>query len=153
MPRQLSAGVLLTLLALVPSGAWSDPAAAHAGAVTPLKDARFTIDDDVKCLQSALENGSPQSGPSTWLLKGNHGCHVPPHYHTAEEQLIVIRGSVWTAMEGMPGALLTAGSVAVMPGNAVHWFSCRGARPCLMAVTFDRPYDIVWSQPAAPRPR
>src|ERR1700732_305781 len=117
MPRQLGAGVLLTLLALVPSGAWSDPAAAHAGAVTSLKDARFTIDDDVKCLQSALENGSPQSGPSTWLLKGNPGCHVPPHYHTAEEQLIVIRGSVWTAMEGMAGALLTAGGGGGVAGQ------------------------------------
>lgn len=151
MLRRVGAGILLGVLALVPCAAWYDAAAPRAGAVahgvvTPLKAARFVVDDDVKCLHSALENGDPQTGPSTFLLKGNPGCDVPPHYHTAEEQLIVIRGSVWTAMEGMRGTLLTAGGVAVMPGKAVHWFSCRGAHPCLMAVTFDRQYDIVWTQ-------
>jgi quercetin dioxygenase-like cupin family protein len=150
MPRLT---VLLTLLALSPGGTWSAAETAHGGSITPLNSARFAIDDDVKCLNSALENGDPQSGRSTFLLRGNPGCHVPPHYHTAEEQLIVIRGSVWTAMEGMRGALLTTGGVAVMPGKAVHWFSCQGTHECLIAVTFDRPYDIVWTQPPVSKPR
>ena len=33
---------------------------------------------------------------------------------------------------------------AVMPGKAVHWFSCSGKDACLMVVTFDKKYDIVW---------
>jgi hypothetical protein len=47
-------------------------------------------------------------------------------------------------MKGMPEVALTAGGFAVMPGKAVHWFSCSGKDPCLMAVTFDKKYDIVW---------
>jgi quercetin dioxygenase-like cupin family protein len=113
-------------------------------AVTPLKDAPFAQDEDVKCLQGALENGDPDTGPSMFLLKGAAGCRVAAHYHTAEEQLIVIQGSVSTGMKGMHDVTLTVGGVAVMPGKAIHWFSCVGTDPCLMAVTFNAKYDIVW---------
>ncbi len=118
------------------------PEAPHA--VTPLSQAQFVQDDDVKCLMSALENGNPDTGPSTFLLKAPAGCQVAAHYHTAEEHLIVIKGSVSTGMQGMRDVKLTAGGVAVMPGKAVHWFSCVGASECLMAVAFDPKYDIVW---------
>src|ERR1700722_11302633 len=113
-------------------------------AVTPLENAPFVQDEDVKCLQGALENGNPDTGPSTFLLKAPAGCRVAAHYHTAEEQLIVIQGSVLTGMKGMRSVVLTAGGIAVMPAKAVHWFSCSGQHPCLMAVTFNQKYDIVW---------
>jgi quercetin dioxygenase-like cupin family protein len=113
-------------------------------AATPLGAAHFVQDDDVKCLMSALETGNPDTGPSTFLLKAPAGCRVAPHYHTAEEHLIVIEGSVSTGMTGMHDITLTPGGVAVMPGKAVHWFSCVGKSACLMAVAFDQKYDIVW---------
>lgn len=122
--------------------------AAHH-AITPLKNAPFVQDDDVKCLKGALENGNPDTGPSTFLLQAPAGCQVAAHYHTAEEQLIVIRGSVLTGMQGMRSVTLTAGGVAVMPGKAIHWFSCSGKDPCLMAVTFNQKYDIVWVNASA----
>jgi quercetin dioxygenase-like cupin family protein len=129
-----------------------NPAAGTAHLITPLKSARFAQDDDVKCLMSALENGNPDTGPSTFLLKAPAGCKVAPHYHSSEEQLIVIRGRVLTEMKGMSGVTLTAGGVAVMPAKAVHWFSCSGKDPCLMAVTFNQKYDIVWVDSAAGKP-
>jgi quercetin dioxygenase-like cupin family protein len=129
------------MLACLPPSLTSG-AAQHG--IIPLKDAQFSQDEDVKCLQGALENGNPETGPSTFLLKAPSGCRVPAHYHTAEEQLIVIRGSVTTGMQGMPDVALTAGGFAVMPGKAVHWFSCSGKDPCLMVVTFNQKYDIVW---------
>ena len=134
----------LGLLAALPFAA-----AGAAPFITPLDKAHFAQDDDVKCLMTALENGNPDTGPSTFLLKAPAGCRVAPHYHTAEEQLIVIRGTVFTEMKGMPGTELTAGGVAVMPGKAVHWFSCTGKDPCLMVVTFNQKYDIVWVNSSA----
>jgi quercetin dioxygenase-like cupin family protein len=132
----------LGLLAVLPFAATANIDTAHL--ITPLAKARFAQDDDVKCLMTALENGNPDTGPSTFLLKAPAGCRVAPHYHTAEEQLIVIRGKVLTEMKGMHGMQLTAGGVAVMPAKAVHWFSCAGKDPCLMVVTFNQKYDIVW---------
>lgn len=143
------------ILAVLPFTAIGNPAATPIGVetarhlITPLKEAPFVQDDDVKCLKGALENGNPDTGPSTFLLKAPAGCRVAAHYHTAEEQLIVIRGKVWTEMKGMPGVTLTAGGIAVMPGKAIHWFSCSGTDSCLMVVTFNQKYDIVWADSSA----
>jgi quercetin dioxygenase-like cupin family protein len=135
-------GIALAVIALAAGAATTASPAHHA--VTPLKDAPFAQDEDVKCLQSALENGDPDTGPSMFLLRAPAGCRVAAHYHTAEEELIVIQGSVSTGMTGMHDVTLTPGGVAVMPGKAIHWFSCVGTDPCLMAVTFNAKYDIVW---------
>lgn len=143
---------ILALLPFAAIGGFAEPALGAPvpqHGVTPLKDAVFVQDDDVKCLKSALENGNPDTGPSTFLLQAPAGCRVAAHYHTAEEQLIVIRGSVLTGMKGMQSITLTAGGVAVMPAKAVHWFSCSGKEPCLMVVTFNQKYDIVWVDAAS----
>jgi quercetin dioxygenase-like cupin family protein len=130
---------ILFVLPLTPVGKAAD--------ITPLKDAHFVQDDDVQCLKNALANGNPDTGPSMFLLKAPAGCRIAAHYHTAEEVLVVIRGKVWTEMKGMHGSMLTAGGIAVMPAKAVHWFSCSGKDPCLMIVTFNQKYDIVWTEP------
>ncbi len=114
------------------------------GGVRPLTQVKFAPDDDVKCLSSALENGNPSTGPSTFILKAPPNCIVKWHYHTAEEQLIVSQGNVLTEMAGMAAASLGPGGFAMMPGKAKHQFSCQSKGPCVLFVTFDRTYDIFW---------
>jgi quercetin dioxygenase-like cupin family protein len=114
------------------------------GVVRRLSDVRFPGDDEPKCLQFALENGDLNTGPSTAIMKATPGCVVAPHYHTAEEQLIIVRGGVATGMDGMSDTVLGPGGFAMMPSKRVHWFTCTGKEECLMFVTFDRAYDIVW---------
>ena len=116
----------------------------HRRVVRPLSDAKFEPDDDVKCLDSVLENGDPAKGASTFLLRAAPNCLVPLHNHTAEEQLIVVRGDVETGMAGVSPRVLQAGGFAMMPSKANHWFSCKSKEGCLMFVTFDRAYDIFW---------
>jgi quercetin dioxygenase-like cupin family protein len=120
------------------------------GDVKPLSSVQFSADDDVKCLSDALETGNPDTGPSTVLLKATRGCEVPWHYHTAVEQLIVIRGTVSTEMSGHPATLLLAGGFAVMASQVPHRFVCQGKIECLMIVTFDRKYDIFWGKGSNP---
>lgn len=118
------------------------------GGARPLAEVKFAQDDDVKCLASAVENGDPDKGASTFILKAPPGCAVPWHYHTAEEQLIVTEGTVRTEMQGMAARALTPGGFAMMPGKAKHQFSCQSKNPCVMFVTFDRKYDIFWVKAA-----
>lgn len=115
------------------------------GIVRPYAEVKFPKDDErPKCLQFFLENGDMEKGPSTAIMKAAPNCVVAPHYHTAEEQLIIVRGEVSTGMEGMGDTILGAGGFAMMPSKQVHWFSCTAKEECVMFVTFDRPYDIVW---------
>jgi quercetin dioxygenase-like cupin family protein len=118
--------------------------AAKSGIVRQLADVKFPQEEKPGCLQFALENGELKTGPSTAIMKAAPNCVVPPHYHTAEEQLIIVRGDVSTGMEGMSDSVLHPGGFAMMPSKAVHWFTCTAKEECVMFVTFDRAYDIVW---------
>jgi quercetin dioxygenase-like cupin family protein len=128
----------ILFLAVVASAQTAKP-----GAVKPLAEVKFEGDES-KCLSSATENGDPATGPSTLILKAAPKCNVPWHYHTAEEQLIVTQGTVRAEMDGMPAATLDSGGFAMMPSKVKHRFSCESKTECIMFVTFDRKYDIVW---------
>jgi quercetin dioxygenase-like cupin family protein len=145
MPRFLRAVFCVLIFAPV---FWGETA--KSVAVTPLTEVKFTQDDDVKCLQSALETGDPAAGSSTYILKAPPGCLVSWHWHTAEEQLIVTHGSVLTEMEGMSARTLGPGGFAMMPSKAKHQFSCASKEECIMFVTFDRAYDIYWAKKNEP---
>jgi anti-sigma factor ChrR (cupin superfamily) len=116
------------------------------GAAKPLDSIRFEQDDDVKCLSSALETGDPVRGSSTFILRAPAGCVVPWHFHTAQEQAIVIRGQVRMEMTGHGSMQLGPGGFSVMQGKVLHQFACSGKTACLMIVTFDGIYDIFWGQ-------
>ena len=147
--RTLHVASLLLSLVFLPLFApaqMASSAAAKSGVVKALSDVRFE-GDDTKCLRSATENGDPDTGPSTLILKAAPDCKVPWHYHTAEEQLIIVKGYVSTGMQGMKDTVLGPGGFAMMPSKAPHWFTCTAKEECLMFVTFDRAYDIVWLKP------
>ena len=108
------------------SAAWMSQAEpAMIGDMKPLSSVHFSADEDVKCLSDALETGNPETGSSTILLKAARGCVVPWHYHTAVEQLIVIRGIVLTEMPGHPARQLLAGGFAAMASRVPHRFVCQ----------------------------
>src|SRR5260370_35672122 len=86
------------------------------GTIKTLSSVRFSPDQDVKCLLSAIETGDPTTGRSTLILKASPGCVVPWHYHTAEEQLIIISGAVLAEMTAHQPTRLGRGGVAVCAG-------------------------------------
>jgi quercetin dioxygenase-like cupin family protein len=141
----LVCGVLLvlavTLSAQVPN---SGP---KPGVVRQLSEVKFPLGDGPDCLQFFLETGDLKTGPSTAIMKAAPKCVIPPHYHTAEEQLIIVKGDVSTGMQGMQDTVLGPGGFAMMPSKQPHWFTCTAKEECLMFVTFDRAYDIVWLKP------
>jgi len=124
--------------------------ASKPGVAKALADVKLESDGQPACLQSALENGDPDSGPSTFILKAAPGCLVAWHYHSAEEQLIVTHGDVLAEMDGMTAKPLGPGGFAMMPSKAKHQFSCKSKDACVMFVTFDRKYDIVWVKDTPP---
>ena len=45
------------------------------------------------CLTLAVERGDPSSGPSILLVKGTKGCSAPWHFHSPNEQLMMVSGT------------------------------------------------------------
>jgi quercetin dioxygenase-like cupin family protein len=140
----LVCGVLLLALTLSAQTPNSGP---KPGVVRQLSEVKFPLGDGPDCLQFFLETGDLKTGPSTAIMKAAPKCVIPPHYHTAEEQLIIVKGDVSTGMQGMQDTVLGPGGFAMMPSKQPHWFTCTAKEECLMFVTFDRAYDIVWLKP------
>lgn len=141
-------GVVALMALLVAVSSRGQEQISKRGIVTPLAIANLVFDGEPACLKVARENGDPDKGASTFLLEAPSGCVVPAHYHTAEEQLMVVQGDVLTGMDGMAEATLGPGGFAMMPSKAMHWFTCKSKDTCLMFVAFDRTYDIVWAKQA-----
>src|SRR5216684_3818131 len=98
----LGLAALAMLLGAVGATLYGRGQSAAHGVVTPLASANLVFDGEPACLKVARENGDPDIGASTFLLEAPSGCVVPAHYHTAEEELMVVRGDVLTGMDGMP---------------------------------------------------
>ena len=109
--KQQIGWTLAACIAVFASGA-SLAEGSATGTVRPLGSVQFSPDTDVKCLSSAIETGDPKAGHSTWVLKAPPGCVVPWHSHTAEEQLIIISGTVLAEMTDHPPTRLGPGGFA-----------------------------------------
>jgi len=138
---------ILTILFLLGPNIRSYPQTAQHAVANEYSKLKFVQDEDVKCLLNATETGDPDTGPSTIILKAPPKCVVPWHSHTAQEQLMVVRGEVVTEMEGMHPATLGPGGFASMLSRQKHQFSCGAKEECILFVTFDRKYDIFWESP------
>ena len=71
------------------------------------------------CLTLAVERGDPSNGPSILLVKGTRGCSAPWHFHSPNEQLMMVSGTGRVEMKGEPAVNLHSGGFEI--GRA----SCR----------------------------
>lgn len=51
------------------------------------------------CATLSVQRGDPSKGPAVVLLKTKAGCVIPWHWHTADEQLMMVSGSAKVAMK------------------------------------------------------
>jgi len=92
------------------------------------------------CSPGSVQSGDPTKGPSIILAKVAAGCSIPWHWHTANENLMLVSGIAHLEMkEGKP-LTLRPGGFALMPSRHVHQFRCDG--PCLLYIYSDAPLDI-----------
>ena len=120
-----------------------------AAVLHPLANANFKSTNDPVCLATAVEVGDPSRGPSTVLLKANRGCVVRWHFHSAEEQLLVIKGELKIEETNMPATTLSPGGFALIPRKEKHQFTCSHKSECLFFLTIDRAYDSTWVRPGS----
>jgi quercetin dioxygenase-like cupin family protein len=119
-------GIGATLLFL--GTALAEPTADQAGARN-LPEMKFgPIAGLPTCVQVAIESGDPTQGAFVALAKAKAGCTVPSHWHTANEQLMLVEGTARVHMKDMAKPVaLRAGGFAMMPSRHVHEFKCTEA--------------------------
>lgn len=109
--------------------------------IEDLGELKFATAPDVPaCFTSALAYGDPNSGPSTFVVKGAKGCEIPMHYHTPTEQVVMVGGKGRMEMKGSPPRVIRAGAFAITPPRHPHRFACETA--CQFYIISDGVFDI-----------
>jgi quercetin dioxygenase-like cupin family protein len=92
------------------------------------------------CMTISAQRGDPMKGASVLLLKGKSGCVVPWHWHTVNENLMMVSGKAKAEMKSGGAHTLTAGDYLFLPGKEVHRFTCISS--CVLFNQVDGAFDI-----------
>jgi quercetin dioxygenase-like cupin family protein len=119
-----------------------DEAQERHGMVRNVEDLQFAQQPGLpECLQMAVESGDPANGPSVVALKLASGCEIPWHWHTPNEQVMMVRGSATVEMKGeAKAATLKPGGFSMLPSKHLHRFVC--TNDCVLFASSDAKFDI-----------
>lgn len=91
------------------------------------------------CMTISAQRGDPINGAAVLLLKFKSGCVVPWHWHTANENLMMVSGNGKSEMSG--GAhTMAMGDYLYLAGRQVHQFTCISS--CVVFDVIDGAFDI-----------
>ena len=155
--RTLAFAVALALLTMPPAARGADPKKKTAAPAKP--EATFVNAGDVewgdappelpKGAQLAVLHGDPsKKGVFTIRLKMPEGYKIPPHWHTQDENLTVVSGTLMLHMgDSMdsPSHDLDAGAYHFLPGKMHHAAEAKGGT--VVQVSGSGPFDIHYLNP------
>jgi quercetin dioxygenase-like cupin family protein len=100
-----------------------------------------TVPNVPECFTAAVQQGDPAGSSSVLLVKGKAKCKAPWHFHTPNEQVMMVSGVGRIEMKGQQAVTLHSGGFAYAPAKHVHQFTC-ASRPCSFFLRSDGPFDI-----------
>jgi quercetin dioxygenase-like cupin family protein len=92
------------------------------------------------CAPGSVQSGDPTKGPSIIAAKVSTGCVIPWHWHTPNENLMLVSGVARLEMKDGKPFTLRPGGFALMPSRHVHQFRCE--RTCHLYIYSDAAFDL-----------
>ena len=107
-------------------------------------------DTAIGCGKNAVLAGDPSQGAHHAYLKLSDGCHIPPHWHTSDEYITVLTGTVlFGTGEKADRAQAKAygpGAFIFVPAHTPHYAWAAGE--CILAQMRSGAVDFHWVNPA-----
>jgi quercetin dioxygenase-like cupin family protein len=72
------------------------------------------------------------------------GCIIPWHWHSPNENLLVISGTFENEHRGEKPFIMHSGDYAYLPSHHPHRGTCRGPEPCTGYLYSDATSDVHW---------
>ena len=92
------------------------------------------------CMTLSAQHGDPMKGAAVLLLRFKSGCIVPWHWHTANENLMMVSGKGKAEMKSGGAHTMAMGDYLYLAGKQVHQFTCVSS--CLVFDVIDGAFDI-----------
>jgi quercetin dioxygenase-like cupin family protein len=113
---------------------------AKAG-VTTMAGSKFAAVPGVPaCMKISAQRGDPSKGSAVLLLKATPGCTVPWHWHTANENLMMVSGRGKLEMKDVAATIVGPGDYVYLPSQHPHQFTC--STSCTVFDVTDAAFDI-----------
>lgn len=90
----------------------------------------------------------PATHGITTLVRFSKGYVLPPHQHSHDETLVVLKGRLSITIDGRT-TTLQQGGYAVIPAGVTHSFKTAGWSGCELVVSFAGPMDFKPGAPAS----
>lgn len=95
------------------------------------------------CVTGTSESGDPSKEAATLLLRFAPGCLVPSHWHTPDEIIMMVSGTLRVEMKGSDKpAFMHGGDYASMPSKHVHNARCAGPAACMLFLYSTGAFDV-----------
>ena len=105
------------------------------------RTAKFTTVPGLpSCATVATLRGDPRKGASVVFVKLAGKCRVPWHWHTANEEILVVSGAGVLEMKDGKPLQFQPGAYASLPNHHAHQARC--FTPCVFASIADGAFDI-----------
>lgn len=96
----------------------------------------------------AVLHGDPAADNVDVFLRVPGKSHLPLHWHTSAERMILVAGAMDVTYEGQATVELRQGSYAYGPARHPHEATCVSEAPCVLFIAFESPLDAVAVEPA-----
>ncbi|WP_028080714.1 cupin domain-containing protein [Solimonas soli] len=139
-----AAAILLAAgCALDASGGHAAEAAGKPVVLENFSQAKFAAVPSLpECTKMVGMRGDPSKGPSSLMVKMDGGCAATLHWHTANEEMLILQGVARAQVAGQPEVELKAGAYMLLPAKSHHQFRCVSKEPCIIFDVADTIFDV-----------
>lgn len=92
-------------------------------------------------------HGDPTQGNSDILFKVPANSHIPLHWHSSAERMVLLSGEMEVTYEGEETQTLKSGNYAYGPAKKPHTAKCKDSGPCVLFIAFNDPVDAFAGKP------
>jgi quercetin dioxygenase-like cupin family protein len=124
------------------SGTPPEPAAANGFTVVNSGDAKWKHDaEDPVGTESVVLREDPQSGAFELFARYSAGHIFPPHWHSANERIVLLEGRMSIEIDGVK-KMLDPGGYAYLPAKQIQRMACVSTMRCSFYVYWDGKLDF-----------
>jgi quercetin dioxygenase-like cupin family protein len=118
------------------------PAAANSFTVTNSSDAKWKHDaEDPAGTESVVLREDPQTGGFEIFARYSAGHVFPPHWHSANERIVLLEGQMSIEVDGVKKTL-DPGGYAYLPAKEIQKMACVSTTRCSFYVHWDGKLDF-----------
>ena len=107
-----------------------------------------TLGDRVGCFPAVgNETGDAAKGPSIVVERWSLGCVIPWHWHTPNEHVMIVSGTLNFEIKGKTPTQVKAGDFILIPSRQISQAKCISTQPCIDFLYTDAAFDVHFVDP------